>query len=395
MPSTYTTSNRVEKQGAGENNNSWGTRLNTNTIDMFDEALDGVTAFTLSTTKTLSEANGSTDESRPRVINITSGTGGTVTIPNVKKNYLVRNATSGNVIFTTGSGTTTTVTTGGVCWIVCVGGNVIYQQNITVAAITSGTITGITDLAVADGGTGASTAAGACTNLGVGTGDSPQFTAVNVGHATDTTVSRASAGDIAVEGNVVYRAGGTDVPVTDGGTGASTAAGAATNLGLGTGDSPQFTGINLGHATDTTLTRASAGNVAIEGNLVYRASGTDVPVADGGTGASSAAAALANLGAQAALTFASNANGSAFGFAIGGTTYYLQAGTKAVNGNSAAAVTFPQAFAGTPVVVVGGGDNASDTDAIRLHSSTVSTTGFSLVNPDGSVLTGHWIAIGA
>ena len=60
----------------------------------------------------------------------------------------------------------------------------------------------------------------------------------------------------------------------------------ATNLGLGTGDSPQFTGIELGHATDTTLTRASAGDVDIEGNAIYRAGGTDVPVADGGTGAS-------------------------------------------------------------------------------------------------------------
>lgn len=36
-------------------------------------------------------------------------------------------------------------------------------------------------------------------------------------------------------------------------------------LGLATTDSPQFAGINIGHATDTTLTRASAGKVAVEG----------------------------------------------------------------------------------------------------------------------------------
>lgn len=55
--------------------------------------------------------------------------------------------------------------------------------------------------------------------------------------------------------------------------------------------------IELGHASDTTLARASAGNVNIEGNIIYRAGGTDVPVTDGGTGASTATAARSNLGA--------------------------------------------------------------------------------------------------
>jgi hypothetical protein len=62
-----------------------------------------------------------------------------------------------------------------------------------------------------------------------------------------------------------------------------------TSIGVGTGDSPQLTGIELGHASDTTITRASAGDIAVEGNTVYRASGTDVAVADGGTGLSAIA----------------------------------------------------------------------------------------------------------
>lgn len=65
---------------------------------------------------------------------------------------------------------------------------------------------------------------------------------------------------------------------------------------LGSGDTPQYIGIELGHASDTTLTRASAGDINIEGNIAYRSGGTDVPVSDGGTGASSAADARTNLG---------------------------------------------------------------------------------------------------
>jgi len=82
---------------------------------------------------------------------------------------------------------------------------------------------------------------------------------------TDTTITRASAGNINIEGNLVYRAGGTDVPITDGGTGASTAAAAATALGVGTGNSPEFTAVNIGHASNTTLARIAAGRLSIAG----------------------------------------------------------------------------------------------------------------------------------
>lgn len=46
-----------------------------------------------------------------------------------------------------------------------------------------------------------------------------------------------------------------------------------TSIGVGTGDSPQFTGIELGNATDTTLTRASAGEVAVEGTQLAKLDG--------------------------------------------------------------------------------------------------------------------------
>jgi hypothetical protein len=70
-------------------------------------------------------------------------------------------------------------------------------------------------------------------NLGLGTGNSPQFTALELGHASDTTLARSGAGDMTIEGNAVYRAGGTDVPVPDGGTGASTFTSHGVLLGQG------------------------------------------------------------------------------------------------------------------------------------------------------------------
>lgn len=57
------------------------------------------------------------------------------------------------------------------------------------------------------------------------------------------------------------------------------AAAAATTLGLGASSSPQFAGVNVGHASDTTITRAAAGRIAVEGvNVPLAPSSATFPV---------------------------------------------------------------------------------------------------------------------
>ena len=104
------------------------------------------------------------------------------------------------------------------------------NQNMTNVDIDSGTITGITDLAVADGGTGA----GTFTDGGV-----------LLGSGTSAITAMAALGD----GEMIVGDGSTD-PVAESG------ATLRTSIGVGTGDSPQFTDLTL-TGGDITITNAA------------------------------------------------------------------------------------------------------------------------------------------
>jgi len=86
----------------------------------------------------------------------------------------------------------------------------IATQAADSVTITGGAISGITDLAVADGGTGAGTAGGARTNLGLG------------------TIATQAANNVSISGGSIT--GIADLAIADGGTGASTALAAWNNL---------------------------------------------------------------------------------------------------------------------------------------------------------------------
>lgn len=124
MPSTYSSSLRLNLQATGENLNTWGTLLNNGVFQLVDYSIAGRLAFALSGPKTLTSVNGATDEARAAILDITSGSGGTITIPTVSKIYLVRNGAAGDAIITAGGGLTVTIKAGETLTVYCDGTNV-------------------------------------------------------------------------------------------------------------------------------------------------------------------------------------------------------------------------------------------------------------------------------
>lgn len=143
-------------------------------------------------------------------------------------------------------------------------------------------ITGGTDVAVADGGTGASDAGTARTNLGLAIGTNVQ---------AYSALLAAIAGMTPTDGNIIVGDGATFV--------AESGATARTSLGLGTGDSPTFTNVTASTAliTDTLSEKTAANGVTIDGlklkdsgfaigsdadgDIYYRASGALARLAKG------------------------------------------------------------------------------------------------------------------
>jgi hypothetical protein len=146
MASSYSALNRLEKQGTGDNSGTWGDRLNTNVIDLLDEAIDGVNtkSATGSGDITLSTANGSTDEARHKV-QVFTGTpvaNRNVIVPAVEKLYVIDNQTDAfALVIKTSGGSGVTVSNGEKAIVYCDGTDVIKIWYSGDSDIPSGIIT--------------------------------------------------------------------------------------------------------------------------------------------------------------------------------------------------------------------------------------------------------------
>jgi uncharacterized protein YjbI with pentapeptide repeats len=183
-------------------------------------------------------------------VTITGGIISNVTLDNVTiqtenfDNVTLSNVriVSGNATLTNLTATLANVTTA----------NVANMQSINVT-ITGGSITGITDLAIADGGTGASTAPNARTNLGLGTIATQDANNVSI---TGGVIANVTLDNVTVDVETLSNITLTNVTVTSGTfTGITAANIAGANISSGNATLTNVT------ATQANLTTANIGTV--------------------------------------------------------------------------------------------------------------------------------------
>ena len=253
MASTYS-SLKIQLMTTGENLSTWGIVTNTNLGTTLEEAIVGSADVAFSSadvTLTLSNSN-STQAARNMRLNLTGTSGGArnLLVPAIEKMYVVNN----------GLADACTVKVSGQTGIAVPAGKTMLLFNngtdVTNAITHLSSLTLATDLAVTEGGTGASSAADARTNLGLVIG-------------TDVQAYDAQLADIAglavTDSNFIVGNGTNWV--------AETGATARTSLGLGS-MAVQASGtvaITGGTITGTTINTITVGTNAVGARTVSTA----------------------------------------------------------------------------------------------------------------------------
>ena len=192
MASTYTSRIRLNKQGDGDNPNSWGTVLNDGVISLVDDAIAAYTTVEIgaNATVTLSAVNGGSDVPRSAFLEVKGSVGGTnntisLIIPANSKSYVINNVVSANttasdiVKIKTASGDGYNIPFGAVGLVVC-DGTSVYSMNTK--------------------GLGLGTAASA--DIGVCASNVPEVSAADLRYVRTSVTT-----DTTIRGSITYEAG--------------------------------------------------------------------------------------------------------------------------------------------------------------------------------------------
>lgn len=359
MPSTYNNALRIEEIANGEQSGLWGTTTNKNLGQLIVQAVTGTTNLDVTAGNvTLTALDGIVDEARSAVLAVTGTPGVTriLTIPNVTKLYTVNNATANIVQVKTTSGTAFNCPALSQSYIVCDGANVVTGRSITDGANTitasaapfnSPTFTGVPIAPTAAPGTNTTqlattafvTAAVPATVVSSVTGTAPVVSsggttpAISMAAATTSVNGYLTSTDWNTFNNkgsgTVTSVGATSPVTSTGGTTPTIAIPAATTSVNGYLTSTDWNTFNNKTSNTGTVTSVGASvpaflsvagsPVTTSGTLAISYSGTALPVANGGTGATSAGAALTSLGAYPASNPSGYTSNTGTVTSVGGT----------------------------------------------------------------------------
>ena len=313
MASTFSPSLKLELIATGEQSGTWGATTNTNLGTLLEQAIAGFLSKAQGDVAnlTLTSLDGASDEARNMVIDITGAltAARNVVVPTAEKFYLFKNSTTGGYAITvkTSGGSGVSIAAGTAQLVYCDGTNVVQGLSGTLAvqaaasvAITGGTIAGLTTLTMASGAAtpatndaaalGTSTlmwsdlflASGGVINWNNGdvlvthSANTLAFTGASSGYTYDAALlpsanDAAALGASATSWADLFLASGGVIDFNAGNYTLTHSAGLLTAngaLSIGTSNALTAGTIELGAATDTTISRGAAGFIAVEGNRV-------------------------------------------------------------------------------------------------------------------------------